>query len=50
MTDDGSALAGALDKLAALGTGQDRERIAALRDRLSADRLRVLVAGEAKRG
>jgi GTP-binding protein EngB required for normal cell division len=50
MTDDGSALAGALDELAALGTGQDRERIAALRDRLSAARLRVLVAGEAKRG
>jgi predicted GTPase len=46
----GSALAGALNELAALGTAQDRERIAALRDRLDAARLRVLVAGEAKRG
>lgn len=45
-----SALAGALAGLAALGTEQDRERIAALRDRLDAARLRVLVAGEAKRG
>jgi GTP-binding protein EngB required for normal cell division len=50
MTNDDRALAGALDELAALGTGQDRERIAALRDRLEAARLRVLVAGEAKRG
>ena len=50
MTNDDRALAGALDELAALGTGQDREQIAALRDRLEAARLRVLVAGEAKRG
>jgi GTP-binding protein EngB required for normal cell division len=50
MTNDDSVLAGALDELAALGTGQDREQIAALRDRLDAARLRVLVAGEAKRG
>jgi len=54
MTNPGSAgnraLAGALDELASLGTGQDREQIAALRDRLAAARLRVLVAGEAKRG
>ena len=55
MTDaDGAADAGAvdraLDELAALGTDQDREQIGALRDRLDAARLRVLVAGEAKRG
>jgi predicted GTPase len=42
-----SALAGALDELAALGTDRDREQIAAVRDRLDAARLRVLVAGEA---
>ena len=45
-----AALASALDELAALGTDQDREQLAALRDRLSAARLRVLIAGEAKRG
>lgn len=45
-----AALASALDELAALGTDQDREQLAALRDRLGAARLRVLVAGEAKRG
>jgi GTP-binding protein EngB required for normal cell division len=50
MTNADSALAGALDELAALGSGQDREQIAALRERLDAARLRVLVAGEAKRG
>ena len=50
MTNAESALASALDQLAALGTDQDREQIAALRDRLDAARLRVLVAGEAKRG
>ena len=50
MTDLDSAVAAALDELAALGTDQDREQIAALRDRLAAARLRVLVAGEAKRG
>jgi GTP-binding protein EngB required for normal cell division len=50
MMNTGSALAGALNELAALGTAQDREQIAALRDRLDAARLRVLVAGEAKRG
>jgi GTP-binding protein EngB required for normal cell division len=44
------ALAAALGELAALGTDKDREQIAALRDRLKAARLRVLVAGEAKRG
>jgi GTP-binding protein EngB required for normal cell division len=50
MNNADGALAGVLDELAALGTGQDRERIAALRDRLESARLRVLVAGEAKRG
>ena len=50
MTNADSALAAALDRLAALGTDHDREQIAALRDRLDAARLRVLVAGEAKRG
>jgi len=50
MTNADSALASALDQLAALGTDQDRGQIAALRDRLDAARLRVLVAGEAKRG
>ncbi len=50
MTNADGALAAALDELAALGTDQDREQIAALRDRVDAARLRVLVAGEAKRG
>ena len=43
-------LANALNELAALGTARDREQLAALLDRLDAARLRVLVAGEAKRG
>jgi GTP-binding protein EngB required for normal cell division len=50
MTNADGALAAALDQLAALGTDRDREQIAALQDRLDAARLRVLVAGEAKRG
>jgi GTP-binding protein EngB required for normal cell division len=50
MTNADSALTGALGELAALGSAQDRALIAALRDRLDAARLRVLVAGEAKRG
>jgi GTP-binding protein EngB required for normal cell division len=50
MPDGDSALAGALGELAALGTDRDREQIGALRDRLDAARLRVLVVGEAKRG
>jgi len=50
MPDSESALARALNELAALGTDQDREQLAALLDRLDAARLRVLVAGEAKRG
>jgi GTP-binding protein EngB required for normal cell division len=49
MPDQGN-LAIALGKLAALGPEPDREQITALRDRLAASRLRVLVAGEAKRG
>ena len=50
MLNRGDALDKTLDDLAALGTGRDRELLAALRDRLAAARLRVLVAGEAKRG
>jgi hypothetical protein len=50
MTNTDGALAAALDELAVQGTDQDREQIAALRDRLDAARLRVLVAGEVKRG
>ena len=50
MTNADGALAAALDELAVLGTDQEREQIAALRARLDAARLRVLVAGEAKRG
>jgi GTP-binding protein EngB required for normal cell division len=50
MTNTNGALSAALDELAVLGTDQDREQIAALRARLDAARLRVLVAGEAKRG
>jgi GTP-binding protein EngB required for normal cell division len=43
-------LAAALGELAALGTARDREQLEAVADRLDAARLRVLVAGEAKRG
>lgn len=43
-------LAAALDELSVLGSAHDRETISGLRDRLAAQRLRVLVAGEAKRG
>ena len=50
MAGDGDPLTVALDSLAALGTDRDRDRIAAVRDRLASARLRVLVAGEAKRG
>jgi GTP-binding protein EngB required for normal cell division len=50
MPEGDSDLEGALRELAVLGTDRDREQIAALRDRLAAARLRVLVAGEAKRG
>ena len=50
MLNRGDVLDKALEDLAALGTDRDREQLAALRDRLAAARLRVLVAGEAKRG
>jgi GTP-binding protein EngB required for normal cell division len=50
MPNGESTLAAALNELAALGTERDREQLAALLDRLDAARLRVLVAGEAKRG
>jgi len=50
MLNRGDALDKALEELAVLGAERDREQIAALRDRLAAARLRVLVAGEAKRG
>jgi GTP-binding protein EngB required for normal cell division len=50
MPDGENALVTALNSLAALGTERDREQIQALLDRLDAARLRVLVAGEAKRG
>jgi len=43
-------LADGLNELAALGTARDREQLAALLDRLEGARLRVMVAGEAKRG
>jgi len=43
-------LATALAELARLGTEQDRERLAMLRDRLADTRLRVVVVGEATRG
>jgi ribosome biogenesis GTPase A len=50
MLDRGDVLGKTLEDLAALGSERDREQLAALRDRLAAARLRVLVAGEAKRG
>jgi GTP-binding protein EngB required for normal cell division len=50
MADREAVLDQALAELAGLGTGRDREQITAVRDRLAAARLRVLVAGEAKRG
>jgi len=50
MAGCGDVVGEALQALAGLGDDRDREQIAALRDRLAAARLRVLVAGEAKRG
>lgn len=52
MNGDGrnDPLTAALGGLAALGAAGDRDRIAAVSDRLASARLRVLVAGEAKRG
>jgi len=43
-------LISALDALAAVAAGADQDMLSQLRDRLQARRLRVLVAGEAKRG
>jgi Dynamin family len=48
--DRRAALEQALAELSALATGADRERLAELAERLRGGRLRVLVAGEAKRG
>ncbi len=48
--DDGDVLAVALDGLSALADPHDRAALAELHDRLQQRRLRVLVAGEAKRG
>ncbi|HEY6296691.1 MAG TPA: dynamin family protein [Streptosporangiaceae bacterium] len=50
MLEQDDPLAGALGELAGLGTARDREQLEAVADRLDAARLRVLVAGEAKRG
>jgi small GTP-binding protein len=49
-TDEGDVLAAALDGLSALADPQDRAALNELHDRLRQRRLRVLVAGEAKRG
>jgi GTP-binding protein EngB required for normal cell division len=46
----GSATRAALESLAGLADAADHEMLAALVDRLDSARLRVLVAGEAKRG
>ena len=48
--DGTDPLLAALAELAALGTADDQRALAELRGRLHAARLRVLVAGEAKRG
>jgi len=49
-TAGNSFIQAALDQLAELVDGPDCDALAALRDRLDSARLRVLVAGEAKRG
>ena len=49
-SNDSDPLLAALDELAALGSADDRTELDALRGRLREQRLRVLVAGEAKRG
>jgi GTP-binding protein EngB required for normal cell division len=48
--DSGGTLFAALDELCLLGGDDDRAALDALRGRLAGQRLRVLVAGEAKRG
>ena len=50
MIESNDPLAVVLSDVAALGTDRDRAQIAAVHDRLVSARLRVLVAGEAKRG
>ncbi len=49
-TEQRHTLMSALAELHALADGGDRDSLAGLRDRLQAQRLRVLVVGEAKRG
>jgi Dynamin family len=49
-TADGIAIRDVLDELSQLAGEPDRDALVALRERLDAIRLRVLVAGEAKRG
>ena len=48
--DQADPLAVALGELSALGSPLDRDAVASLQERLASHRLRVLVAGEAKRG
>ena len=50
LASDKSAELTALERLDELATAPDRVTLAGLRDRLHAGRLRVLVAGEGKRG
>jgi small GTP-binding protein len=49
-TDEPDPLGAAIAELSALVRDEDRARLDTVRDRLHAGRLRVLVAGEAKRG
>lgn len=49
MADEQNPLDAALAELAVSGTGHDRKQLTALRDRLAAGRLRVVVAGESQR-
>ena len=50
MIEVGDPLAVALSDVSALGTDRDRDQVAAIGDRMRSARLRVLVAGAAKRG
>jgi predicted GTPase len=47
---EADSLAVVLEQLSVLGSEQDRDVVGRLQERLAARRLRVLVAGEAKRG